>query len=181
MRALTWKTPATAAAFAAAVALASLLLSGAGPAGARAPAPVEATATAKGIGALRLGRTIEALRSEGLIGGAGKGCELAHGERIAPLKAPLEGSAHFYPRSHLSALSITGGAETAAGVGIGTPAGRARRAYPAAIYDPPPPRAPIQVGFLWIGGRFHPKMTLVIDPDSHRVSEIDIPYPSICE
>ena len=135
----------------------------------------------KGVGALRLGRTIDALRDEGLIGGASKGCELARGERVAPLKAPFEGSAHFYPGRRLSALSITGGAETAAGVAIGTAGGPARKAYPAATYDPPPPRAPIQVGFIWIGGRFHPKMTLVIDPDSHRVSEIAIPYPSICE
>jgi hypothetical protein len=148
---------------------------------AMAMADTTTTATPKGVGALRLGRTIDALRSEGLIGGASKGCELARGERVAPLKAPFEGWAHFYPARRLSALSITGGAETAAGVGIGTPAGQARKAYPAATYDPPPRRAPIQVGFVWIGGRFHPKMTLVIDPDSHRVSEIAIPYPSICE
>jgi hypothetical protein len=148
---------------------------------AMAIADTTTTATPKGVGALRLGRTIGALRGEGLIGGASKGCELARGERVAPLKAPFEGWAHFYPARRLSALSITGGAETATGVGIGTPAGQARKAYPGATYDPPPPRAPIQVGFIWIGGRYNPRMTLVIDPDSHRVSEIAIPYPSICE
>ena len=99
---------------------------------------------------------------------------------MAPLKAPFEGWAHLYPGRRLSALSVTGGVETAARVAIGTPAGQARKAYPGAAYDPPPPRAPIQVGFIWIGGRVHPKMTLVIDPDSHRVSEIAIPYPSVC-
>jgi hypothetical protein len=146
-----------------------------------AMAGITATATQKGVGALRFGSTIDALRNEGLIGGASKGCELARGERVAPLKAPLEGWAHFYPGRRLTALGITAGAETAAGVGIGTPAGQARKAYPKAAYDPPPRRAPIQVGFIWIGGRFDPRMTLVIDPDSHRVSEIAIPYPSICE
>jgi len=172
---------AKAAILAAALAVLTALLVAGGPAGAKTLAPAGATAKPTGVGDLRLGRTIDALRSEGLIGGAGKGCELARGERVAPLKPPLEGIAHFYPGRRLSALSVTGGAETAAEVGIGTPAGLARKAYPKATYDPPPPRAPIHVGFIWIGGRYHPKMTLVIDPDSHRVSEIAIRYPSICE
>jgi hypothetical protein len=172
----------TTAAAALAIALATIAALGGGGANARALVSPDTTATPKGVGAgLRLGRTIDALRGEGLIGGAGKGCELARGERVAPLRPPFQGLAHFYPGRRLSALGITGGAETASGVGIGTPAGQARKAYPRAAYDPPPPRAPIQLGFIWIGGRFHPKMTLVIDPDSHRVSEIAIPYPSICE
>lgn len=78
-------------------------------------------------------------------------------------------------------MDVTGGAETPAGVTIGTTAGKARKAYANAPYDRPPPRAPIQAGFIWIGGRAHPKMTLVIDPDTHRVSEISVPVPNICE
>lgn len=159
-----------------ALALGALAAGGAG-----ALTIVQPVATPDGVGDLRLGRMLDPLRDEGLIGGASRGCELARGERVAPLKPPLEGVAHFYPGKRLSAISVTGGAVTARGVAIGTPAGQARKAYPKAVYDPPPPRAPIHVGFIWIGGRYHPRMTLVIDPDSHRVSEIAVPHPSICE
>jgi hypothetical protein len=138
-------------------------------------------ASPSGVGGLKIGRTIDRLQEMKLIGGARKGCELARGERVASLKAPLEGTAHFYPGRRLSSVAVTAGAVTPTGVEIGTPAGQARKAYPTATYDPPPPRAPIQAGFIWIGGRFDPKMTLVIDPDSHRVSEIAVPFPSICE
>ena len=151
-------------------------------AGATQPTTVEDPVVgAKGVGQVRIGSTLARLRELKLIGGARKGCELAPGQRVAPLKPPLEGFAVFYPANRVSSVDVTGGAVTAAGVAIGTSAAKARQAYPAAPYDPPPPRAPIQVGFIWIGGRAHPKMTLVIDPDTHRVSEISVPFPNICE
>jgi hypothetical protein len=138
-------------------------------------------ASGDGVGALRLGRTIDQLRALKLIGGARKGCELAPGERVAPLKAPLQGFAHFYPGKRLSSVGVTDGAETAAGISIGAKVGDARAAYPKATYNPPGTAQPFPVGFIWIGGERNPKMTLVIDPDSRRVSEIAIPSPSFCE
>jgi hypothetical protein len=138
--------------------------------------------TPKGVGEVTIGSTLESLQSRKLVGGARRGCELSPGERVAPLKPPLQGFAVFYPKNRVVSVSVTGGgAATNAGIKVGSSAGRARRAYPSAPYDPPPPRAPIQVGFIWIGGRMHPKMTLVIDPDTHRVSEISVPFPDICE
>jgi hypothetical protein len=129
----------------------------------------------------RLGSSIAELREQGLIGGARKGCELAPGQRVAPLKAPLEGSAIFYPKDRLSAISLSGGAGTAAGIRVGDSIGAARKAYPKAVYDRPGRVRPFPQGFLWIGGRNRPRMTLLIEPGTHRVGEIDIPNPSFCE
>jgi hypothetical protein len=150
-------------------------------AGAQSAAVKAPIATASGVDGLRLARTIDQLRALKLIGGARKGCELAPGERVAPLKAPLQGFAHFYPGKRLSSVTITAGAETAAGIGIGDGVGEARAAYPKAPYDPPHTVQPFPQGFVWIGGERSPKMTLVIDPYSHLISEIAIPSPNFCE
>jgi len=153
----------------------------AGSAMALVPAEQAPVADAGGVGEIRIGSTLGSLRAEKLVGGARMGCELARGERVAPLRPPLEGVAHFYPGERLSAINITGGAVTSTGVRIGSPAGRARRAYPGAIYDSPPAHIPTLPGYLWIGGRFHSRMALVIGNGSRRVLEITIPHPSICE
>lgn len=140
------------------------------------------TITAQGVGAVKIGSTLQELQAKKLVGGARKGCELSPGERVAPLRRGLEGFAVFYPKDRVIAVSVSGGAaRTAAHIGVGSSVGEARAAYPQAPYDPPPPRAPIQAGFVWVGGRAHPKITLVIDPDTHRVSEISVPFPNICE
>jgi hypothetical protein len=168
-------TPRIAAAILAALAIA------AGTAAAASLVPTGATATRDGVGDLQLGRRMSILRAEGLIGRARPGCILAPGERVAPLRPPLEGVAHFYPRERLSAINVTAGAVTSTGVRIGSSAGQAQKAYPGAIYDPPPARIPTLPGYIWVGGRFHPRITLVIGNGSRRVVEIDIPHPSICE
>lgn len=166
-----------------AVSLTALLAVAAGSLSAQAEVSIRTRLIwSKGVGELRIGDSLAKLQKERLVGGARRGCELSPGERVAPLKEPpLKGVATFFPGSRLSSVAVTAGAETAAGIGIGDTVAESRRAYPKAPYDPPPPRAPIQVGFIWIGGRAHPKMTLVIDPDTHRVSEIAVPLPEICE
>jgi hypothetical protein len=161
-----------------------LALLGAGAIGSAAQGEVALkvpVASKDGVGEVRLGSSIAELREQGLIGGARKGCELAPGQRVAPLKAPLEGSAIFYPKDRLSAISLTGGAGTAAGIRVGDSIGAARKAYPKAVYDRPGQVRPFPQGFLWIGGRNRPRMTLLIEPGTHRVGEIDIPNPSFCE
>jgi hypothetical protein len=154
---------------------------GIGSAGAQLTAVKGPIATPQGVGPLRLGKTIAQLRDLKLIGGAGKGCELAPGEKAAPLKPPLSGSAIFYPAKRLSAISLTGGAETAAGIHVGSSLAAARKAYPGAPYDNVAANRPIPVGLLWIGGREKPKMTLVTDPAGTTVREIAIPSPNFCE
>ena len=153
----------------------------ASPAGAQLAAEEPQLIERGGIGELRLGRTIEALRELELIEGAEPGCELAPGQRVAPLTAPLDGFAVFYPGERLSSIVLTEGAETDRGVGIGSSAAAARRAYPRAPYFKPQPRDPIPVGFIWVGGTRNPVMTLIVDPHSHRVEEIAVPRPVICE
>jgi hypothetical protein len=137
--------------------------------------------TPNGVGGLKLGRTIAQLRALRLIGGAHRGCELAPGEKAARLKAPLTGTAIFYPGKRLSAISLSGSGETAAGIHVGSTAAAARSAYPAAPYEKPHVHQPIPVGFIWIGGKRDPKMTLVIAPLVLNVMEIAIPSPSFCE
>ena len=93
----------------------------------------------------------------------------------------MEGFAVFYPANRVSSVDLTGGApKTAAGVGIGTGAGKARAAYP-----PPPMTRRLRERRSRSGSLDRrpdsPKMTLVIDPDPHRVSEISISFPNICE
>jgi len=154
---------------------------GNGIAGGRTVTAVPPTASAKGVGDLRLGGRLSDLRAGGLVGAAGPGCILAPGERVAPLRPPLEGTAHFYPGQRLSALNVTRGAVTSTGVRIGSSARSATRAYPGAVYDPPPENIATLPGYIWIGGRFHSRMVLVIGNHSRRVLEITIPHPSICE
>jgi hypothetical protein len=181
MRALSARAGVRAASAAAALTALVLALSGGGPAGATTRVPVPPTASPKGVGELRFGRSLDRLQRQGLVGRARRGCVLAPQERVALLRPPLEGIAHFYPGERLSAINVTAGAVTSTGVRIGSSAGEARKAYPGAIYDPPPARIPTLPGYLWVGGRFHSRLTLVIGNHSRRVLEIAIPYPSLCE
>jgi hypothetical protein len=142
---------------------------------------VPAIVSPRGIGALRLGATVKALRHRFLIDRVGPGCEF-HDELAANLLDPFSGLAVFGPPDRrLSTLAIRGGAETARHVGIGSTVGDARRAYPGAVYDPPGSFEPFAEGFIWVGGRAHPKMTFTIDPKSGAISEIDVPSPDFCE
>lgn len=136
----------------------------------------------RGVGALRLGTPAKELQQRHLIGNLSPGCELREGERGASLGPPLSGFAYFIdPRARLVALAIRGGGETSRHVAIGSTVAEARKAYPRAVYDPPGSFEPFAEGFLWVGGRAHPRMTLMIDPKRKLVSQIDVPAPDFCE
>jgi hypothetical protein len=138
--------------------------------------------TPRGVGALRLGATVGALHRRQLIGGLRRGCELDPGQRVAPLRAPLAGWAIFANgRNRLSSIAIEGGAETARGIGIGSTAGEARRAYSSAEWISPRQAYPLQVGILWVNGSTHPKLTFLVDPSTHLIEAIAVPAPSFCE
>jgi len=138
--------------------------------------------TPRGIGHLRIGTTVSSLHRHHLIRGLRPGCELDPGQRVARLRPPLKGFAIFADgKNRLSSLSITGGAETAKHIGIGSTPKEARAAYPRALYNPPGTFDPFAEGFFWINGIRHPKMTFVVDPGSNEISAIDVPAPSFCE
>ncbi len=68
--------------------------------------------TPRGVRPLRLGAAIKSLQRKGLIGGLRKGCELDPGQRVAPLRAPLDGWTVFQAgHKGLRAFTVEGGAE----------------------------------------------------------------------
>jgi hypothetical protein len=136
----------------------------------------------RGVGALRSGVNAEALQRRHLIGRLTPSCELHHGERGARLRPPLTGFALFLdPGMRLSGLVIQGGAETSRHIGIGSTVKEARKAYPHAVYDPPGSLEPFAEGFLWVGNRWHPKMSFTIDAKSREISEIAVGSVYFCE
>lgn len=138
--------------------------------------------TPRGVGAVRLGATAKALHNKGLIGGLRKGCELDPGQRVAPLRAPLQGWAVFEAgHQGLRALTVEGGAETARHIGVGSTATEARTAYPHALYEAPGTAKPFPVGFLWVPNLSKPRMTMIIEPGTRQVEAISVPSPNFCE
>jgi hypothetical protein len=138
--------------------------------------------TPRGVGALKLGATVKTLHAKHLIGKLRKGCELDVGQRVAPLKAPLKGTAVFGSgKKRLSALIVEAGVETTRHVTIGSTQHAAHVAYPSASLEPPGTAKPFDVGFLWIPDANQPKMTMMIDPSTHTVESISVPVPNLCE
>jgi hypothetical protein len=138
--------------------------------------------TPHGAGALRLGATARSLQAKGLIGGLRRGCELDPGQRVAPLRTPLQGWAVFRAgQAGLRAFTVEGGAETARHIGIGSTATEARKAYPHALYEAPGTAQPFPVGFLWVPNLSKPQMTMIIEPGTRQVEAISVPSPNFCE
>jgi hypothetical protein len=141
-----------------------------------------AVITPHGVGRLRLGRRAGSLRRQHLIVSLRKGCEIDVGQRAAPLGPPLEGWAIFADGANrLTSLSIEGGVRTVLGIGVGSTAAEARAAYPAADWDSPREMYPLPVGVLWVEGIDHPKFSIVVDPETHRVDSIAVPATNFCE
>jgi hypothetical protein len=139
-------------------------------------------ARADGVGALHLGDTVRSLQRRHLIRRLHPGCELDPGQRVARLRAPLNGFAVFtHPNTRLSSIQVLAGAETAKHIGIGSTPGQARSAYPRARYQPPGTVDPFAEGFIWVNRPSHPKLTFIVDPDSNLISEISVHSPNFCE
>jgi hypothetical protein len=138
--------------------------------------------TSQGVGALRIGATVKTLHQKHLIKRLRKGCELDPGQRVAPLRSPLKGWAIFAGgKSRLSAVTIEAGAETKKHIKVGSTAKAARAAYPQALFQAPGTVEPFPVGFLWIPNLNHPRISMIIKPNSLRVESISVPAPNICE
>jgi hypothetical protein len=141
--------------------------------------PTDTTMTLHGVGELQLGRTIGALREDGLVGDGRRYCDLSSGRRMAPLKPPLKGTGYFDPESRLEGLIVTGGAGTEKGIRIGSPVRRALEAYPKAIYRPPP-SALTHIGLILIGALPRPNIALIVNHDAQRVSKIVVGEARTC-
>src|SRR5947207_2357636 len=81
-----------------------------------------ATINATGAGGVKIGKTYRALHHKRLLGRIRHGCELGGpNTRSARLRAPLHGLVNFTlssPRK-VTDITVTGGARTARGIGIG--------------------------------------------------------------
>jgi hypothetical protein len=65
--------------------------------------------------------------------------------------------------------------------GIGSSAAEARKAYPDGLYEAPGTVKPFAEGFLWVPNLKHPKLTMVIEPETRQVEAISVPSPNFCE
>lgn len=160
----------------ASIAVAASLLIGAG-----AAYGAGAATTADGVGDVELGAKVSELRQAGLIGPLRRGCELAPGTREAKLKAPLKGVANFTRTSprRVDSILVTGGAK-ASGVGIGSPKGAIKAAFPNVRFDH---RTDDVFGLTLAkvpksdGG----KLQLAVDVESKKVTAIGVPFIAFCE
>jgi hypothetical protein len=132
----------------------------------------------QGVGALRLGMTRSA-SSAYTTGALHKGCTLGRPIHYwALLRAPLKGTAIFggnTPTSKVVAISIQGGAKTAAGIGIGSTAAAVKHAYPTA--HPESSVEPLKFTALRVGSRWW----FMLDRKNGHVNSIEIPAPDFCE
>lgn len=144
-----------------------------------------AVLTERGVGGLRLGRSLAAIRRDRLIGPVSPGCELASPRPFgARIRAPLAGFATFDGRaatSRLVALSITGGARTSRGVTIGTSAANVRHAYPGARVENSGPPNPIQFNAIVVSRAGRDRIWFFLDRRGGRVRSIDLPSAQFCE
>jgi hypothetical protein len=134
------------------------------------------------VGEIEIGDTIRSLHRRNLIGALRPGCELDPGQRFAHLRPPLKGVAiFFHGGKRLSSIVVEGGAESAAGIRVGSTVREAREAYPKAEYDPPGSMEPFVEGFLWVNRASNPRMTFLIEPRSKLVLSISVPSVNFCE
>lgn len=151
-----------------------------------AAAPAETadeTFTGAGVGKVRVGKTYERLREQGVVGKLRPGCPLGGSQtRSARLKAPLRGFVDLTTRQRprrVRSISLTGGA-TARGVGIGSTIAQIRAAFPGARVD----RGTEETFGLTLvtvpkraGGRFQ----FAVDVDTRKATRIGIPFIPFCE
>ncbi len=138
--------------------------------------------TPAGVGAVKLGKTYEQLREQGLVGKIRKGCELAGpSARSAPLRAPLKGGVDFTPRAprKVTNIAIRGGAR-ARGVGIGAKIAKIKAAYPKAKVDHSTDET-FGITLVKIPKGGGGRLQFAVDTTTKKVRLIGIPFIPFCE
>ena len=140
--------------------------------------------TFKGVGKVKLGATYAHLRSAGLVGRIGPGCELEANSRSARLRAPLKGSVSFkHDKAHtVRSIQITGGSAKASGVGIGATIKQIKAAFPKAIVDHSTDKT---FAFTLVvvpkNSTGQSGIAFAVDTNSHKASVIGVPTLESCE
>ncbi|HEX2393065.1 MAG TPA: hypothetical protein VHI77_09120 [Solirubrobacterales bacterium] len=146
--------------------------------------------SSRGAGAVRLGMTAEDLQRRGLIGQLRPGCELYPRGRFAALRPPLSGFATFAngkaqgEKARLTSLDITGGAETARNIGIGSSPQEALRAYPRSRFESgtnPETETVLNTGRIRVPDASKPRFTFLLRSAGAGVVDIAVPAPLPCE
>jgi hypothetical protein len=161
------------------------LVSGAGaapadvtPAGSSAP-----VVGPKGVGPVTIGKRYAVLRKQGLVGRIRRGCELGGpNTRSAPLTFPLRGSVDFN-RSRLRRvrnITVTRGAATAKGIGIGSTLDEITAAYPRAQVDRNTEEV-FQFTLVTIPRSDGGKFQFAVSTETGKVTIIGIPNIAVCE
>lgn len=148
----------------------------------RAATAATAKITPAGVGRIKLGETYAQLRVRHLVGGIGKGCELAGpNARSASLRAPLKGGVDFTMNTPRKVVDITvrGGA-AARGVGIGATIPQIKAAYPKAKVDHSTEHT-FAVTLVRIPKNGGGRLQFAVDTMTHRVVIIGVPVVPFCD
>lgn len=154
----------------------------AGAAAAPAAAPAPQKITSEGVGQVKLGKTFQTLRQQGLVGKLRHGCELGGPQtRSARLLAPLSGSVNFTLSNPRRATDITirGGAE-ARGVGIGDTIADIKAAFVKRRVDHTQ-ESVFGLTFVFVPNKNHPRLMFAVDVDTHKITLIGTPFIALCE
>ena len=141
-----------------------------------------ARVTPSGVGAVKLGRTYQALRGAGVLGKVRPGCELAGPRtRSASLRAPLRGSVDLTlgaPRK-VARIVVNRGA-AARGVGIGATPAAIKAAFPTVVFDTSTEET-FQITLARVPKRGGGPLEFAVSTHTRKVMLIGVPSIGFCE
>ena len=150
------------------------------------PAPSDLAAakkiTAAGVGGVKLGKSYQRLRQQGLVKKIRKGCELGGpNARSARLRAPLDGGVNFTLKSprRVTDIFVRGGAK-ARGVGIGAKIPAIKAAFPKAKVEHGA-EAMFALTLVNIPKNGGGRLQFGVSTKTKRTTVIGIPFIVFCE
>lgn len=138
--------------------------------------------TPSGVDGVKLGKTYNRLRQQGLVKRIRKGCELGGpNTRSAGLRGPLKGQVNFTLKSprRVTDITVRGGAK-ARGVGIGAKIPDIKAAYAKAKVDHSTD-AVFELTLVRIPKNGGGKLQFGVSTKTKKVTVIGIPFIAFCE